>query len=515
MEYSLITNGFALKLFIKVLNTAHTFFFPSHYSAWSWIGISFIIKTPLFIGDLCLNIEDEIEIPGFWSLWHGDSSSYTTPIDSLINGTGYNPDYRMPGYGVVYLVFRLFLREGHALNGVLLTQLFCAILAVYFLAKTSFLLTKRKNVFHLTFYGYAFLIYSSLFDTFILSESLTISVTIFFVYTLVRFYKTRKNKYLIYLGIFYTFIVFAKPVYLPLALLVGYVFLIILTREKQSFISMFKKALIFLIPFLIAESAWVTRNYKEHGKLVFLFNGYLYPFIENGLEEDVFTVILAQGESVCYWEENDAKVLWFYHNPDSLRKGIDPKEELPDYLYTKEYPRDSLIELAGLFYTHRHLRKDSADQSVLLPIKQRGVTLAKNYIDSFKNEKPYYYHIHSRLKLVKEFFEEPFGFFEWHYYSPFKKILVGIHFASYLLVLILGFFGFFYFFNQLFKWDIKAVVVLVVAYTFLIFPIILRYCENRYLAPAFPFILMLGTQFIDVVGRKFGWIKETFSQNSN
>ena len=504
-----------MKLLIKALNTAHKFFFPCPHSIWFWLISSFIIKTIFFIGDLHFNIEDEIEIPGFWSLWHGDSGSYIEPINSLINGTGYDPDYRMPGYGIVYLVFHLFLKEGYALNGVLLTQLFCTALSVYFLAKTSLLITKRKNVFYLTFYSYLFLIYSSVFDTFILSESLTTSTTIFLVYNLVKFYETRKDKHLIYSGILYTFIVFCKPVYLPLALIVGYVFLIILIKEKQSFVVLCKKGLIFLIPFLIAESAWVAKNYKEHGNLVFLFNGYFYPFIEDGLEWDIFTVIWAQGESIAYWEENDAKILWFYYNPDSLRKGIEPSKELPDYLYTKEYPRDSLIELAGLFYKYRQLRKNSVDQSVLLPIKQRGATLAKNYIKSFKNEKPYYYHIHSRFKLIKEFFEEPFSFFEWRYYSPLKKLLVGIHFVSYWLVLIFGFCGFFYFFNQLFKWDIKAIVVLTVAYTFLIFPIILRYCENRYLAPAFPFILMLGAQFIDVIGRKFGWIKETFSQNSN
>ena len=85
-------------------------FFLKDPSKWQfWVLIAFFCKALFFIFLICRN--DLHPLPGFIGVPTGDTSSYFDPIDNLIANGSYSPDFRMPGYGVLYLPFALLFSK--------------------------------------------------------------------------------------------------------------------------------------------------------------------------------------------------------------------------------------------------------------------------------------------------------------------------------------------------------------------------------------------------------------------
>src|SRR5687768_17080948 len=97
--------------------------FPAPENWMIWVTIALIVKTAFFLFKIFEAGIANLHYTGIFGVESGDTLSYIEPVDNLlVNGT-YHDDHRMPGYGWLYFVFRLFLSQTCALNSILIVQL--------------------------------------------------------------------------------------------------------------------------------------------------------------------------------------------------------------------------------------------------------------------------------------------------------------------------------------------------------------------------------------------------------
>src|ERR1700722_17591895 len=86
-----------------------------------WIIVALLFKALIPLLMLLHGHRTNPNLLGFGFI--GDSPSYIDPIDSFIANGNYNPDHRMPGFGIIYYLFRLFLSYTGSYNCIVILQL--------------------------------------------------------------------------------------------------------------------------------------------------------------------------------------------------------------------------------------------------------------------------------------------------------------------------------------------------------------------------------------------------------
>src|SRR5580693_8486867 len=119
-------------------------------SPWFWLTLALIVKG-IFPFIWLFHSPPPNDVPGFWGGIGGDTSSYIDPIDNFLKFGMYIPDFRMPGYGAVYLIFRLFVSKPAALNCLLILQYLLASLSVYIVSLTAKRIFESNTVFYFCF----------------------------------------------------------------------------------------------------------------------------------------------------------------------------------------------------------------------------------------------------------------------------------------------------------------------------------------------------------------------------
>ena len=139
-------------------------------------------------------------------------------------------------------------------------------------------------------------------------------------------------------------------------------------------------------------------------------------------------------------------------------------------------------------------KKDKWSAEELNKIKIKFKNKIKSYTHSYKVEKPFDFYINASFKSLIEFFEEPFGYYKVYNRSNIQKIALNVYYAEYLMILILGLIGGILALKKENQSIYLFSILLIVAYTIIIFPFIFRLVENRYLVTAFPFILLMAAR---------------------
>lgn len=199
---------------------------------------------------------------------HGDTWSYIYPIEYLFKQGVYWDDYRTPGYGAPYALFRLLTRSPEV--SLWLLALFQLIVWSIAVGLTLYELQKR-GIPAIWILGLNFLLCFSpvAYHTRLLgTESLTTALTL-----LGAVFLLRKKFFLS--GLAFTWVFFLRPangIYIPL---VG-VWIIYTERKLLT-----RGLIYFSLPFIILEGAWVYRNLAFHGDFRPFFGSKSlnYPFL--------------------------------------------------------------------------------------------------------------------------------------------------------------------------------------------------------------------------------------------
>jgi hypothetical protein len=477
-----------------------------------WIILSLIVKSITFLILLYSNILQPYHHGGFWGSLDGDSGSYVDPIDHFLSSGNYTPDLRMPGYGVIYLVPRLFFSQETSYNILIILQFLTSAISVYYLALLARILFKNAAIFYITFYIFLFSQFSNYYDGCIMSESFCTSFLIFASYSFAKYFDSGNSSCLFFSGILFTWIIFIKPIFVLILPVAFFILIIIEWKQKKQFYN--KQIVLFILPFVLIDVAWIARNYSVHKTFQPLTSLAYHEYIEIMPAMDF---VKSWGGTYHPWRRETA-VCWFGFNIKKSPNYTVPDGDIPqalegklghNYFYTSRFNYDSLLQLKKMVM----LLRDSANNTIQTNNKLRSQISEKfsTYTASVRKEKPYLYYVKSRMKYLELLFMPDhndervstalqnkngsnllYSGITWVY----LKIISNLGMLLYPAILYGGLVGLFFVILYGIKNSVIVLLVVTPILNTLLPSVILNLDENRYIIPMWPFLIICASYLI-------------------
>lgn len=425
-----------------------------------------------------------------------DFGSYIGPPANLVNdGTYYEYNekgklyaYKTPGTLPLYGPMYYFLGEYKAQNLLILTQILLEGIAAYLLIIIADYLFRNKRINWLVLILNGISAYVSYYTIQTTSECLTTCFLIFTIYFLIRFYQNYSLRDLFWCGFFAAWAYFMRPVsiliFLPIMIVIYY------TTRKHGFslINFTKAALIVSVIFIVSESAWIYRNYKLLGEFV--------PVDQSQKQfgspsmQAMFKLITSWGGNNQAWIEK-GEAHWFFQYPYS--ENITTEEMnfhcFPTHVL-ETIPADSLNALKRNFLLINGKKLDS----VLTPISNQIIAKSNYYTAKYKSEHFFHYHFFSRLRVLALFLF-PKQTFNLTYHQPdlISKLIRLFFLAHYYFILLIFILGVTFLQPNL----ISRNLLLFIFSLIILYSVVMRLSENRYLVTVFPLITMFSCYTIN------------------
>lgn len=436
--------------------------------------------------------ELRLPAPGVLSVTTGDTKGYLGPIENVLAGGNYVPDYRMPGVGAPYWVFRQFLDVGNSRDTVVVLQWLLSALAAYLLGLLAERFSGSGRMGLAVYALFLASAYASWYDASIASDSLSVSGLIIGTYLLQRGIDRRHLGMLLAAGFFMGWLVFLRPVNIA-ALGIAAILLLRFAKGPGRAWAL----LLFILPFLVMEVPWALRNWRAERKVNLLTNQGLMPADFTGrVHAHAMSFLQCYGGNYIWWAPwNDIRWYGVCGGGDELddfgRKANAP----PEYVIVPGYTRDSLSMLGERVRVLLGGHLAPADSLVeLAAINARF----DHYAELYKKEAPFNYHVMSRLRMLRNVMWQhgtealtfrPFASLEW-WMKGFKAFQSLVYIYTYVLGSIMTL-------VLLWNWRKAAAFVdlwipLFTAFTTLVYPLALRMCEWRYMVHQFPFALLMA-----------------------
>ena len=408
---------------------------------------------------------------------------------------------RLPGVSVIYLFFRLFVEQQWSLNLMILFSIILYAISISYFV--SLLHLKKKFLILIVLLLVVADSYISVwFNVPILSEGYCVSFFILNISFLLKWQRSKEKKFLFISGLFIAAACLTKVTFFPV-LLTEMVLLAIYTKLQL------RNVFLFLIPFVVFESGWITRNYLEIGKFIPLqevgtinWKGILKDHVVSVEKEDEKRLdlliksakglekrlIKSFGGNNVKWNDNSAQY-WF----NNIKSDFRP--EFKKELFNTAFPK--------FIFNHD---KKFTEEAFFIAVKSKAVLLNKNvnlaerevkgeeYVTFLKgfteiNKSNFWsYHVLSRVFLIKQWFltsatyQIPYEFNRAGALGKFIKIKAML---SYYVTIILGaIIVLFLVFRLPAVFKTKSVIYLLVlvciSINFLIYIGVSRTCELRY-----------------------------------
>lgn len=443
-----------------------------------------------------------------WFTDAGDTTEYFCYGESLLLGQ-YNCDgalfTRMPAYPALYAIIRVVFDP-------MITRLVMVLIQVAAGGIATFMLTciasnriraGIKPWLMVVFFSTAWILRS--WDNFLLTESLAASVLVAGIYFGMMYDKGNIN--LLLSGLFFTICVFLRPFSILLMGCFGAYLLYKWYAAGRRVNAIVMSLLVWMIPFIIFESAWVTRNYHASGRLIPLQASGRYPGIEDVPATDVVSYnkvwdwIRAVGEDCLFW------------NPGSLGSWMYGGPFKPDtYHYKPHLMADSYgvaeIEKLRVLY---EMQLTSSDPMQRDSIIRSLVTLAEQMTIAYKKERPFQYYVISPLRILSRSLVHTGPSPLFHSYPeilshPVHLVIKLYSIFTYWLILCCGTWVIFRYFRRNHEITILSCMALSLI---LFFGIFLRYTEFRLYFLVFPLLAMLSTllmgNVLNYFANRTGW----------
>ena len=425
----------------------------------------------------------------------GDSQDYIQPVENLLQYGEFRTDsgdyaLRTPGYAPIYLTLRNALPKKGALNMMLFVQVILSGMSCFFLALLAGKLISSKPIFYGVFFLYTMSIYVSIWDSFLLTESLASSFIIFSIYFFVKANDTMRVQHYFLSGLFLTWCIFLRPFMVPiLVLLIIY----LLVRKLDGPKNFKKRTLVaFLLPFILIQSFWILRNYIVLEKFVPLQTRVTYNDQEILDKGQSVTIAISDftrsyGGDHCYWYPKGASY-WFTHKESIFNS--QPGRLFPKALFTDSLDLEDLQRVKSLY-----LRADSSSVPEKERMQNEILATLKAFQTNYKVEHKFHYYVGSRLRHLKEFI-----FHTGVYNIPLRayrdqniieKLVKGSFSLLYGATMIIGILGSIYF--VLFMFDLRSLrtyIFIIPLYIILLFPIVFKVHEFRFSTLSYPFFLI-------------------------
>ncbi|HEX8516366.1 MAG TPA: hypothetical protein VF868_09225 [Bacteroidia bacterium] len=205
-----------------------------------------------------------------------DASYYNPPKNFLRNGT-WAEDYagnvghfiRPPGYGLLYLPLFYFFDEVNAITVLKCLQYLLFAISVYWFYSILMILTSNARWSLITSALYGLSPFATGFLSYTLTEGITPALILFYVYSLLKAYRSpapgEKNRLYLFASLLFAFIFIVRPV----LGIFGAVLLIFLVKDYHAHLkSMIARIVLFGMISISFMLIWQVRNYSITGKYV-------------------------------------------------------------------------------------------------------------------------------------------------------------------------------------------------------------------------------------------------------
>ncbi|MEX0811988.1 MAG: hypothetical protein WD048_07205 [Chitinophagales bacterium] len=442
----------------------------------------------------------------------GDAPDYIEPVENLLTHGSYyfgenNYAGRMPGMTVLYLPLRLLFEKHIALNLLLIIQTILSGVSVFFLAKLVYKRTSNIRLFYSTLFIYLFCTYVSRHDAALMTESLAASSLIFSLYYFNKAISLDfDKKHLFFSGAFFSWCVFLRPYMLPVF---GLFWLVLLYHHyKVSFKKVILLSFIFTSTFIVADIAWIIRNYKFEHKIVPLQSTLYKGYDFTGWYKSKGYFISSFGGDGLSWSPN-SHAAWFSSDEYLKKYGFERPgiEIFPETLFYEDLTKDTLRKVQSYII---ELSKDADLKH--LDKKQRDFYESEvvRILDEFRNRYienyPFQYYVVSPLKYLVEFtvlqsytYYLPYTFNE---ASIFGKIFKIFTYSYNFLIVHVGFLSLIWLFYKRKIDSLNFIIYFTILFILIFFPILRRGSEYRMMVLAFPLFIYVINYFISTLRYK-------------
>lgn len=460
---------------------------------WFSVNKSKIIWGLLFSKIAVLCITMPIPFGGTVFQCDGDCESYLRPIDNFIYNNSYTPDYRMPGYGLLYLPGRLFFSRHVALAILIALQYIIDLLAAFYFIKATWIITQNKyaTLGGFVFYGIGCTI--SVYNGFVLTETVTASLLVFALYHFVLSNQQGRAYSSFWVSICMVWAYFCRPVLFPVFIFMAFYYIFDFFKVRD-----YVKLMLFILPFIFLQGMWTFRNYMLKQKVFLLTETKFYPnYSKANLTNFEFSKTF-----------DDFKVNYLMP-PEGETESADGATEsnadlVPEEIFTPDFNRDSIINL------QRIIRQSLLDTILTgdqrLKLQNIFCDRAGHYIQSIKAHHPFLVYIKAPLLRSYNHIIKSSGvqylyiktFAELTTFEKSLKIFYILIFQLAKIGALCFLFGLFFDRSPLTSWLLGLCCV----YGLFVHPVVVGTSDVRYLYGFYPIIAICAVLFINRLAEK-------------
>jgi hypothetical protein len=191
---------------------------------------------------------------------------YLCPAETLLTWGCFGPHTtRLPGYAIIYLLFRLFLPTLYAMISMAILHIMIGAIASYLLAKAVYIVSYSKTLFLFTFIMYGLNFYVTRLDITPYADALSTYFVSISIYLITEYIIKQKKSLLIYSGLLLGWSAFMRPA--NIVLFIPSSIALLLLIKESNVIKKIKTALLFLYPVTIIMTSFYLYYYFETGEL--------------------------------------------------------------------------------------------------------------------------------------------------------------------------------------------------------------------------------------------------------
>ena len=456
---------------------------------WAFIAIALLVRGWLF--SIFLH---EHGLHGAWYGWGaetGDTPGYFEPIDSFLEGHAYRPDFRMPGYGLPYLLTRLYTTPQGAGTAIVFLQFLLGAAGVVTLARCARLLGSPRWAQYTICLAFAVMPRMAVYDVYWFTESFCTGAMIIATHGWIAHLRTGSRGALLWSGTWMAWAVFLRPVQFVWLVLMVVGLMILLRNNWRPRIF---AALLFLLPFVLSDGWWIRRNQIMHREFAPFSRGMVMPELATSPMYPLMRFLQATGGNFYHWDPS-AHIRWFNMREGPLgRQGprIDKGVVMPAFALCESITEDSLRAWANDMLRYSDASTTAAERRALF----RSMSARSDrYVRYYTDERPWQHLVSSRIRLTGllfnragsgPLFHTPPNFPGW-----FQKPIEFLDPLTHWVVLCGGIIATFF---AMLNWRRERIVAWLSAMALIsvfIVPWGLRMCEGRYTVPMYPWLALI------------------------
>lgn len=163
----------------------------------------------------------------------------------------------------------------------------------------------------------------------------------------------------------------------------------------------------------------------------------------------------------------------------------------PDYVYTTRFNRDSMVQVRNLYYEIDN--KPGVTKVRKREIEAKVKARLARYTRSVREDNPWVYYVWSPVRYAFTFLNGTWGYNFLDDVLPARWPRLLLRLYHYALVLIPGLIGLVLLARRGWLRDDRLLFIpLAFMYCLIVYAVVLRHAETRYLAPFYPFLVLSG-----------------------